>query len=192
MVFLFELKTNIVEMIVINDFLANWNLMFSLKLWNKNWGEMRMVDNFLMIGQCVYYNISCWFFQVGHQNPSSRSWPHNWPWSCLLEVPQIIEELFFSLSLLSQTSFCLLEHPNPQNLRISLGTQTHGFLWAHPQMAGYNLEGTQCTSHNLQSGMVTNLWKGPYNTWCYLLLDLAKSKANGGSSSIAPLGSKTW
>jgi hypothetical protein len=54
MVFLFELETNLVEMIVVDDFLTNRNLMFSLKLRNKNWGEMKMVKNFLMIGQCVY------------------------------------------------------------------------------------------------------------------------------------------
>jgi hypothetical protein len=69
MVFLFKLKTNLVKMIMVNNFLANRNLMFSLKPQNKNRGEMRMVDNFLMIGQCIYYNVSCRFLQVGHRNP---------------------------------------------------------------------------------------------------------------------------
>jgi hypothetical protein len=54
------------------------------------------------------------------------------------------------------------------------------------QMEGYNLEGIQSTNHNLQSGLGTNLWRGPCDTWCYLPLDLTKSKANGGAHCLHP------
>jgi hypothetical protein len=58
MVFLFEPKTNLAEMIVVDDLLANRNLMFSLKLQKRNWAKTRMVDDFLVIGQGVYENVS--------------------------------------------------------------------------------------------------------------------------------------
>jgi len=41
-------------MIVVNNLLLNRNLMFSLNLQKKNWVEMKMVDDFLMIGQNIY------------------------------------------------------------------------------------------------------------------------------------------
>jgi hypothetical protein len=63
MVFLFKLKINHVKMIVVDDLLANWNLMFSLKLQKINWAKTRMVDDFLVTCRGVYQNMSCWFLQ---------------------------------------------------------------------------------------------------------------------------------
>jgi hypothetical protein len=60
--------------------------------------KTRVVDNFLVIGQAVYLNVSYRFLQVGHRNPFLRSWLHYWPWSHLLEAPQSLEELSFSPS----------------------------------------------------------------------------------------------
>jgi hypothetical protein len=63
-------------------------------------------------------------------------------------------------------------------------------------MTRYNLRGIQCTSCNLKGGMVTNPWKGPCYTCCYLLFDLAKFEANGGAHQLQPRGTEhgkiTW
>lgn len=54
MAFLFEPKTILVEMTMVDDLLANRNLMISLKLQKKNWTKTRMGNNFLVTGQGVY------------------------------------------------------------------------------------------------------------------------------------------
>jgi len=54
MVFLFELEIISTKMIVVNDLLANWNLIFSLNLQRRNHVEMKMGDKFLVIGQNIY------------------------------------------------------------------------------------------------------------------------------------------
>jgi hypothetical protein len=63
-------------------------------------------------------------------------------------------------------------------------------------MAKYNFKSTQCISWSLQGGLTTNPWRGPCDTWCYLLLDLAKSKADGGAHRSHPRGmehgKRTW
>jgi hypothetical protein len=46
-------------------------------------------------------------------------------------------------------------------------------------MKGYNFRDIQCTSYSLRGGLVTIPWGGPYNTWCYLFLDLAKFEVVG-------------
>jgi hypothetical protein len=99
MVFMFNPETIPAKMTMVNDLSMNQNLMFSLNLQKKNWTEKRMGDDFLVRGQGVYYNVSFQFLQVSQQNPFSRSWPYNRPWSHLLEIPRSLEETFFPLPL---------------------------------------------------------------------------------------------
>ncbi len=54
MVFLFEPETIFAEMTMVDDLLANWDLMISLKLQKKNRTKMKMGDDFLVTSQGVY------------------------------------------------------------------------------------------------------------------------------------------
>jgi len=55
-------------------------------------------------------------------------------------------------------------------------------------MAGYNFNGIQCTSRNLQDGMGTNHGGDPCDTWCYPPLDVSKFVTNGGAHQLHPQG----
>jgi len=54
MVFLFKPETIPAGMTVVNDFLVNQNLMFSLNLQKKNQAKKKMGDDFLVRGQGIY------------------------------------------------------------------------------------------------------------------------------------------